>query len=147
MQHGCQTMWPMTSYVWLLFLMDRRSYVKSFASIFSAISEKKIFEDLKWKKYKQLPNHVTNDIIKKKIVDHFIPRWPSNFFILIGCRVLHMQLWHPKKASTYYCHKNTTLIPHEERVLAMCYLYTHGLGNICAKFPFDLSSRSREDFF
>ena len=49
-------------YVNLLFLMDRWSYVWSFASICLATSEK-IFEGLKNKKTKiWLPNHVTDDI-------------------------------------------------------------------------------------
>ena len=26
-------------------------------------------------------------------VDHFIPKWPSKCFKLIGCGILHMQLW------------------------------------------------------
>jgi len=51
---------------------------------------------------------MTDNVTKKVCVDHFIQRWPSKFFILIGCSILHMQLW---------CHNKGTydviLIPHE----------------------------------
>ena len=33
-------------------------------------------------------------------MDHFIPRWSSKFFILIGCSVLHMQLWHHNEGTS-----------------------------------------------
>ena len=79
----------------------------------SAISEK-IFEGLKKTKTISLLNHVTDDVIKN-FVYHFILRWHSKMFILIGCSVLHMQLW---------CHSEgtcdvikITLIPHEEYLL------------------------------
>ena len=62
-------------------------------------------------------------------VDHFIPWWPSKIFILIGCSVLHMQLWHHNKG-TYDVIK-ITLIPHEEYLL-------------CAKFQFFPLCRFRE---
>ena len=55
-------------------------------------------------------------------VDHFIPRWPSKSFILIGSGVLHMQLWHHNEG-TYDIKKPKPLIRHEEYLL-------------CAKFQF-----------
>ena len=42
-------------------------------------------------------------------VDHFIPGWPS-IFILIRCRVLHMQLWHHNEG-TYDVIKKSHLFP------------------------------------
>ena len=78
-------------------------------------------------------------------VDHFIPRWPSKIFILIGCRVLHMQLWHHNEGTYDVIKKNLSHSPWG--VLAICHLYTHGLGNTCVKFPLDLTSRSGEDFY
>ena len=47
-------------------------------------------------------------------VDHFIPRWPSKFFILIRCHVLYKQLWRHIEG-TYDVIKST--IPHEEYLL------------------------------
>ena len=53
-------------------------------------------------------------------VEHFIPRWPSKMFILIGCGVLHMQLWRHNEGP--YDVIKITSIPHKE--------------SICAKFQF-----------
>ena len=69
---------------------------------------------LKVKKIKTaiwLPNHVTNDVMKFFSVDHFIPRWPSKMFILIGCGVLHMQLWSHKKKSHSFPMMCTCYLP------------------------------------
>ena len=68
-----------------------------------------------------LPNHVTDDAIKKFSVDHFIPRWPSKIVTLIGCGVIHMKLWRHNEG-TYDVIK-IKLILHEEYLL-------------CAKFQF-----------
>ena len=50
-------------------------------------------------------------------VDHFIPRWLSIFFILIGCSIIHMQLWYHNKGS-YDVIKKITYSPWE--VLCRC---------------------------
>jgi len=65
---------------------------------------------------------MTDDIIKKNSVKHFMPRWPSKIFILSRCSVLHLQFWRHNEG-TYDVIKNH--IPHEE------YLP-------CAKFQFFL---------
>ena len=60
-------------------------------------------------------------------VAHFIPIWPSKIFILIGCGILHMQLWCHNEGPDDVIKK--PLIPHEE------YLP-------CAKFQFFLGAVS-----
>ena len=41
-------------------------------------------------------------------VDQFIPRWPSKFFILIGCSVVCMQLWRHNRGTNDIIKKKTS---------------------------------------
>ena len=95
--------------------------VKFHLNLFSHFGEEGFWRFIEKQKPIWLPNHLTDDISKKIFVDHFIPRWPSKFFILIRYNVLHMQLWHHSKG-TYDIIKKS-LISHEEYLL-------------CAKFQF-----------
>ena len=63
----------------------------------------------------------SRDRWRHEFVNHFIPRWPAKFFILIGCGVLHINLWRHNEDS--YDVIKITLIPQEEYLL-------------CAKFKF-----------
>ena len=58
-------------------------------------------------------------------VDHFIPKWPSKIFRLIGCGVLHMQLWRHNEG-TYDVIK--ILIPHEEYLLRAKFQFSPWCG-------------------
>ena len=106
-----QSMWPMMSYMWTFCFSWIGSHmckvlpqsVQPFQRRFLKVSKKN-------EKTICLPNHMTDNIIQKKFVDHFIPRWPSKFFILISCGVLHMQLWRHNEG-TYDVIKKVTHSP------------------------------------
>ena len=99
--------------------------------------QRRFFEGLK-NKTNQYGCQITWLMMSSKtFVDHFIPRLPSNIFILIGCSVLHMQLWCHNKG-TYDVIKNHS---HSSWVLAMCQVLIFFLGAVseiqrCKVFPF-----------
>ena len=111
-------MWPMTSYVWTFcFSWTGGHTCKVSPRSVELFQRRSFFWRLKKTKTIWLPNHVTDDVMIFFLMDHFIPRWPSKIFILIGCGLPHMQLWRHNEG-TYDAIKNETYSPW--RVLAMC---------------------------
>ena len=61
---------------------------------------------------------MTDDIMNFFSVDHYIPRCPSKIFMLIGCGVLHMQLWHHNEGTYDVIKKKSDSFP----LRSTCYM-------------------------